>query len=1214
MIKQQTNTKVSKWQFWIDRGGTFTDVIGKSPEGQVISHKLLSENPDQYKDAAIQGIRDLLDLKSHESMPMNQIDAIKMGTTVATNALLEREGEKTLLAITRGYKDILRIGYQQRPKLFALDIQLPDMLYSDVVEIEERIDVRGDIIKELDLCCSSKQLQKAFDEGYRCIAIVLLHGYRYQRHELQLKGIAETIGFEQISVSHEVSPLMKIVPRGDTTVVDAYLSPILRRYVEQVESALGGTGAEKGKLMFMQSNGGLTDARFFQGKDAILSGPAGGVVGMVKTAENAGFDKLIGFDMGGTSTDVSHYANDYERTSETLVAGVRVRAPMMLIHTVAAGGGSILHFDGARYRVGPESAGANPGPACYRNGGPLTVTDCNVMLGKLKPEFFPKVFGPNADQGLDTDVVEEKFKQLASEISAATRKEITASKVAEGFLSIAVDSMATAIKKISVERGYDVSDYTLSCFGGAGGQHACLVADSLGIQRIHLHPFAGVLSAFGMGLADTRTIKDLAIELTLDPGVVENLQLRFAELKAQGVSEMIGQGLDANKLTFTRRVYLRYQDSDSALAVSFGDCDNLGHDFEVTHKTRFGFISPEKSLVVESIQIEVSCENDNTDSVGCRKSAKVTRVAATVPVIIGGREHDTPYYLRDDIASDDAIDGPAVIIESTSTIVIEPGWQGVIRKDNDLVIERVEPLVRDSAIGTNVDPVMLEIFNNLFMSVAEQMGTVLENTASSVNIKERLDFSCALFSARGDLVANAPHVPVHLGSMSESIKTIIRENGETMSPGDAFLINAPYNGGTHLPDITLIKPVYDEQNKEVIFYVATRGHHADIGGTVPGSAPAYSTHVSEEGILIDNFTLVSKGVFLEREVKELLCSGEYPVRNIQQNIADLKAQVAAAEKGAQELLLVIRHYGLDVVQAYMQHVQDNAEESVRRVLDVLSDSSYSYKMDDGHQICVAITVNKTQRTATIDFTGTSDQHPSNYNAPRAICQAAVLYVFRCMVDDDIPLNAGCLKPLKMIIPQHSIINPEYPAAVIAGNVETSQYIVDTLFGALGVVAASQGTMNNYIWGNERIQNYETICGGAGASEKQAGCDAVHTHMTNSRITDPEVLEWRFPVRLESFSIRKNSGGKGLNKGGEGVDRRMRFLESMTVNMIAGHRVVPPYGLAGGGGGALGENYVIHADGNQTDLGTKGQIEVVKDDIFILKTPGGGGFGKTINEL
>jgi 5-oxoprolinase (ATP-hydrolysing) len=1214
MTSEATPISNNKWQFWIDRGGTFTDVIGKSPAGQVTSHKLLSENPDQYKDAAIQGIRDLLELGSDESIPMDKIDAIKMGTTVATNALLERDGEKTLLAITKGYKDILRIGYQQRPKLFALDIQLPDMLYSDVVEIEERIDVHGDIIKELDQCYSTKQLQKAFDGGYRCIAIVLLHGYRYQQHELQLKGIAETIGFEQISVSHEVNPLMKIVPRGDTTVVDAYLSPILRRYVEQVESALGSAGAEKGKLMFMQSNGGLTDARFFQGKDAILSGPAGGVVGMVKVAEKAGFYKLIGFDMGGTSTDVSHYANDYERTSETLVAGVRVRAPMMLIHTVAAGGGSILHFDGARYRVGPESAGANPGPACYRNDGPLTVTDCNVMLGKLKTEFFPKVFGPNADQGLDVDVVEQKFKQLSSEISAATQKPITVTEVAEGFLSVAIDSMANAIKKISVERGYDVSDYTLSCFGGAGGQHACLVADSLGIQRIHLHPFAGVLSAFGMGLADTRTIKDLAIELTLDPCVVEGLHAHFSDLQTQGVNDMTAQGLEANKLSFARRVYLRYKGSDSALAVSFGGCDKLNYDFEVIHKARFGFTSPEKALIVESIQIEVSCENEKSNLVGHRMSPKVTTKAATLPVIIGGKEYDTPYYLRDDIASDDAIDGPAVIIESTSTIVIEPGWQGTIRKENDLVLERVEPLVRDSAIGTDVDPVMLEIFNNLFMSVAEQMGTVLENTASSVNIKERLDFSCALFSARGDLVANAPHVPVHLGSMSESIKTIIRENGETMSPGDAFLINAPYNGGTHLPDITLIKPVYDEQNKEVIFYVATRGHHADIGGTVPGSAPAYSTHVSEEGILIDNFTLVSKGVFLEREVKELLCSGEYPVRNIQQNIADLKAQVAAAEKGAQELLLVIRHYGLDVVHAYMQHVQDNAEETVRRVLDVLSDSSYSYKMDDGHQICVAITVNKTQRAATIDFTGTSDQHPSNYNAPRAICQAAVLYVFRCMVDDDIPLNAGCLKPLKLIIPQRSIINPEYPAAVVAGNVETSQYIVDTLFGALGVVAASQGTMNNYIWGNERIQNYETICGGAGASAKQAGCDAVHTHMTNSRITDPEVLEWRFPVRLESFSIRKNSGGKGLNKGGEGVDRRMRFLESMTVNMIAGHRVVPPYGLSGGGTGALGENYVIHADGKQTDLGTKGQIEVVKDDVFVLKTPGGGGFGKSINEL
>ena len=1203
--------KNTKWQFWIDRGGTFTDIIGRNPAGKIITHKLLSENARQYQDAAIQGIRDLLRLKEGDVIPIDNIESIKMGTTVATNALLERKGENTLLAITSGFADILRIGYQQRPKLFSLDINLPDMLYSKIIEIEERVDVNGKILTKLDTLKSEKLLKSAFNEGYKSIAIVLLHGYRYQDHENKLKLIAKEIGFKQISVSHNVSPLMKIIPRGDTTVVDAYLSPILRRYVAQVKNALGSDKNDSGKLKFMQSNGGLTDANYFQGKDAILSGPAGGVVGMVKTGEKVGLNKLIGFDMGGTSTDVCHYNGEYERTLETEVAGVRLRSPMMLINTVAAGGGSILHFDGSRYRVGPDSAGANPGPACYRNGGPLTVTDCNVMIGKLSPDFFPKVFGPNANQKLDSRIVFKKFKALAKEISLSTNKLISPEEVAEGFLSIAVESMANAIKKISVQRGYDVSDYALSCFGGAGGQHACLVADSLGIKQIHLHQYAGVLSAYGIGLADSSTINDLAVELALDEEIINSLSISFKELENSGKKELISQNLNEKLFVYFDRVYLRYKDSDSSLAVRFDDYKSMKSSFENTHKARFGFISPEKTLIIESIQVEVSCQSEQFDLEEIPIQALKTKTLASNDVFIGGETQQTIFYNRSDIASNDLIFGPAVIIESTSTIVIEPGWQGCLNDKNDLILERTEKIKRASAIGTNVDPVMLEIFNNLFMSVAEQMGTVLENTASSVNIKERLDFSCALFSPTGDLVANAPHVPVHLGSMSESIKTIIRENFDTMSRGDAFLINAPYNGGTHLPDITLIKPVYDENSEKVIFYVATRGHHADIGGTVPGSAPANSSHVKEEGILIDNFTLVSKGVFLEKEIYDLLSSGEYPARNIQQNIADLKAQVAAAEKGSQELLKVIKNYGLGVVHAYMKHVQDNAEESVRRVLDVLSDSSFTYKMDDGNQVSVAISVDKIERSATIDFTGTSEQHPGNYNAPSAICYAAVLYVFRCLVDDDIPLNAGCLKPLNLIIPKRSMINPEYPAAVIAGNVETSQYIVDALLGALGVVAASQGTMNNFIWGNDRVQNYETICGGSGASINQDGCSAVHTHMTNSRLTDPEILEWRFPVRLESFSIRKNSGGSGLKNGGDGVDRRLRFLEPMTVNIITGHRVVPPYGLAGGNSGALGKNYVIHLDNSITELKTKGQIEVVKDDIFVLKTPGGGGFGKPI---
>ena len=1200
-----------KWQFWIDRGGTFTDIIGRSPEGQISTRKLLSENSAQYKDAAIQGIRNLLNLKDADSVPIDQIDSIKMGTTVATNALLEREGEKTLLAITSGFSDILRIGYQQRPQLFSLDIQLPDMLYSEIVEIEERVDINGKIIKKLDLINTKKLLKIAFDQGFNSIAIVLMHGYRHQGHEQQVAEIAKKIGFVQISVSHKVSPLMKMIPRGDTTVVDAYLSPILRRYVNQVKDALGPTQSDYGKLMFMQSNGGLTDANYFQGKDAILSGPAGGVVGMVKTGEKIGLNKLIGFDMGGTSTDVCHFNGEYERTLETEVAGVRLRSPMMLINTVAAGGGSILHFDGSRYRVGPDSAGAFPGPACYRNGGPLTVTDCNVMLGKLNPEFFPKVFGPKANQKLDFSIVDKKFTDLAKEISLKTKKTVHPSAVAEGFLSIAVERMSNAIKKISVQRGYDVSDYALSCFGGAGGQHACLVADRLGIKQIHLHPYAGVLSAYGIGLADSRTIYDLTVELPLGNSAIDDLSKHFKRLHVKGKKDLISQNLNKNLFQYTDRVYLRYKDSDTSLAVPFEDVEEMKLCFERTHRTRFGFISPEKIVIIESIQSEVSCQSEQFESTKIISDKLKTKPLKTQDVFINGKLEKTIFYHRDNIKPNEKLSGPAIIIEPTSTIVVEPGWDATLKDSNDLLLTRTQKIIRSSAIGTSVDPIMLEIFNNLFMSVAEQMGMVLENTASSVNIKERLDFSCALFSPTGDLVANAPHVPVHLGSMSESIKTIIRENSATMNPGDAFLINAPYNGGTHLPDITLIKPVFDDNNENVIFYVATRGHHADIGGTVPGSAPANSTHIKEEGVLIDNFTIVAKGVFLEKEIYKLLSSGEHPARNIKQNIADLKAQVAAAEKGSQELMKIIKHYGLEVVHAYMSHVQDNAEESVRRVLDVLSDSSFTYKMDDGHQVTVSISVNKVNRTATIDFTGTSGQHPGNYNAPSSICYAAVLYVFRCLVDDDIPLNAGCLKPLNLIIPKHSMINPQYPAAVFSGNVETSQYIVDALLGALGEFAASQGTMNNYIWGNDKVQNYETICGGSGASSNQPGCSAVHTHMTNSRLTDPEVLEWRFPVKLESFSIRKNSGGKGLNRGGDGVDRRMRFLEPMTVNIIAGHRKIPPYGVSGGESGAVGENYVIHSDESITKLGTKGQVEVGKNDLFVLKTPGGGGFGKAL---
>ena len=1206
-IVSQTPEK-QQWEFWIDRGGTFTDIVARQPNGEVVTHKLLSENPEQYKDAAIQGIRDILQVDKADPLPSEEIAAVKMGTTVATNALLEREGEPTLLVITAGFKDQLRIGYQTRPDLFALHIDLPEMLYCDVLEIDERVDAHGEVLRTLDDSAASKGLQTCFERGLRSVAIVLMHGYRYHDHESRLAKIARDIGFTQVSVSHEVSPLMKLVSRGDTTVVDAYLSPILRRYVDQVASELHGLKHHGGKLMFMRSSGGLTDAGFFQGKDAILSGPAGGVVGMARVSEAAGFDKVIGFDMGGTSTDVSHYNGEFEKAFETHVAGVRLRAPMMLIHTVAAGGGSVLHFDGARYRVGPDSAGAYPGPACYRNDGPLAITDCNVMLGKLQPEFFPKVFGPTADQALDRAVVVEKFHALAQQIHSDTGNQRSPEAVAEGFLSIAVENMANAIKKISVQRGYDVSEYALCCFGGAGGQHACLVADALAMKTILIHPYAGVLSAYGMGLADTVVDRQQAVESVLDQNLLEELSIQLQQLQQSGVEELRSQGEDCEQLSYKHLLHLRYAGSDTALVVPYASLDVVIAEFETIHQMRFGFTSADKPLIVESIEVEVIANAKASNVVNRANSGQDLGQNHTVrECYMDGEWRSTPFYPRESLSVGFGIEGPAVVLDATGTIVVEAGWRATLSKNNDLVLDRYLERRESKAIGTEVDPVMLEIFNNLFMSIAEQMGSVLENTAASVNIKERLDFSCAIFNPDGALVANAPHMPVHLGSMGESIKTVIRERKGDISRGDAYILNAPYNGGTHLPDVTIIKPVFTAEG-ELLFYVAARGHHADIGGKTPGSAPADSTSIEDEGIVIDNFKLVENDHFREQEIRDLLLSGKWPARNPSMNIADFKAQLAACEKGARELVNMADHYGVATVHAYMSHVQDNAEESVRRVLGVLDDGEFTYKMDDGCQISVSIKVDKENRKAVVDFTGTSPQHPGNFNAPTAVVRAAVLYVFRCMVDDNIPLNEGCLKPMDIIIPERSMISPEYPAAVIAGNVETSQYLVDTLFGAIRAVAASQGTMNNFIWGNDKHQYYETICGGTGATSERDGTDAVHSHMTNSRLTDPEVLEWRFPVILNSFEIRNGSGGMGKRNGGEGVLRRVTFLENMVANVISGHRKVAPYGLAGGGDGGVGNNRVEHPDGRVTQLKGTDQIELFPGDVFVIETPGGGGFG------
>ena len=1207
-----SDDSATKWQFWIDRGGTFTDVVARSPNGSLTTRKLLSENPEQYRDAAVQAIRDLLGLTSTDAIPPNKIGAVKMGTTVATNALLERKGDRTLLLITQGFGDLLRIGYQARPTLFDLEIVLPELLYETVSEVSERLDAHGVVLQALDEAAGRKALEEGFANGIRSVAIALLHGYRNPAHENRLAEIAAEIGYTQISVSSKTSPLMKLVSRGDTTVTDAYLSPILRRYVEQIRGALDADQGGVERLLFMQSNGGLTDASLFQGKDAILSGPAGGVVGMVKTGQQAGFDKLIGFDMGGTSTDVCHFAGQYERSFETEVAGVRMRAPMMNIHTVAAGGGSILKFSEGRYQVGPQSAGANPGPACYRRGGPLTVTDCNVMLGKLQADHFPSVFGPNVDQPLDHAIVREKFLQLAEQIARDTGQAAQSpEKIASGFLTIAIENMANAIKKISVQRGYDVTRYTLNCFGGAGGQHACGVADSLGMKRILLHPYAGVLSAYGMGLAEIRALRERQFEQALDSkDAMQEATAELDRMSAEALAEVVSQGVsdEENATHVHRRVLVRYPGSFLPLEVDFGTVAEIRERFESAHQTRYGFSAGERELVIESLSVEAVGASEPLPETPLAASDDKPSACATVDMVVDGQSIPTPLYDRNSLSPQQLIDGPAIIREETATTVVEKGWRATLDPMGQLVLERVEPLQQATSIGTDADPVMLEVFNNLFMNIAEQMGATLANTAYSVNIKERLDFSCALFDTRGRLVANAPHVPVHLGSMSESILTVIKLNQDDMHPGDVFVLNAPFNGGTHLPDVTVVTPVWNDDDTAVLFYVASRGHHADIGGRTPGSAPPDSSHIDDEGVLIDNFKLVDKGVLREEATRQLLASGKYPCRNIDENMADLKAQVAANETGTREVRRMVSLFGLDVVEAYMQHVQDNAEACVRRVIQALHDGTYSYELDSGARIEVAVRVDREAREATIDFTGTSEKSPLNYNAPFAVCRAVVLYVFRTLVDNPIPLNEGCFKPLTIIAPKGSMINAEYPSAVIAGNTEVSQAMCNALYGALGVIAGSQATMNNFVWGNERLQNYETICGGSGAGENFDGCSAIQTHMTNTRSTDPEVLEWRFPVRVEEFSIRHGSGGKGKQSGGSGITRKIRFMEDMIVTVICGHRRVPPFGVNGGQPGDVGKEWVERSDGSMVALAGIDAVEVDPGDVFVMQTPGGGGFG------
>ncbi len=1190
-----------KWEFWVDRGGTFTDIVAKTPSGAVRAHKLLSENPRRYPDAAIQGIRELMGLDGGAPIPADRVAAVKMGTTVATNALLERKGEPTALVVTEGFGDALAIAYQNRPDIFALDIRKPDVVYSQVVEVRERLSAQGETLTPLDRARTRAALAEAYAAGCRAAAILLMHGYRYPRHELETAAIAREVGFAQVSVSHQVSALIKFVARGDTTTADAYLSPILGRYVARVHGALGGV-----KLMFMQSNGGLAEAQRFHGKDSILSGPAGGVVGAVDVSERAGFDKIITFDMGGTSTDVAHYDGVLERTVDRQVAGVRVRAPMMQIHTVAAGGGSIIDFDGRRFRVGPASAGADPGPACYGQGGPPTVTDCNLLLGRIAPKFFPRVFGAAGDQSLDEAATQRAFVRLADRCADSLGERRSPQAIAQGCLDIAVENMARAIKVISVQRGYDVTEYALCCFGGAGGQLACKVAEALGMTRVFIHPLAGVLSALGMGLADVRAIRERTVEQFLDDDLGPALAATIAALREEAEAAVRAQ--DASRIRHEARVRLKYEGTDKSLEIDYGATSAMSRAFHELHAERFGFAMRERRLVVAAAAVEAIGETAGAGAAainGKSEAAEAMEPVMSHRLYVDDGYVTAPVYRWEPGARAGSIDGPAMIVNQHSAIVVDPGWRAEVGVN--LVLSRIGASTGRRVDPRRADPVLLEIFNNLFMSIAEQMGYALENTSASVNIKERLDFSCAIFDAEGRLVANAPHMPVHLGSMGESVRALIR--CRNVKPGQVYVSNNPFEGGSHLPDITVITPIFDEDSGALIFFTASRGHHADIGGVTPGSMPPFSRSIDEEGALLDNELLVEDGRFREEAIAALFDAGPYPSRNTGQNLADLKAQVAANAKGARELGKMVAHYSLDVVLAYMGHVREYAEECVRRVIGALEDGSFRYRMDNGGEVAVAISIDRQRRAATVDFSDASPQQPDNFNAPAAVCRAATLYVFRTLVREDIPMNDGCLEPLEILIPKGSMLNPDYPAAVVAGNVETSQVIVDALYGALGAAAAAQGTMNNFTFGDETRQYYETICGGAGAGPDFDGADAVHTHMTNSRITDPEILELRYPVVLERFAIRRGSGGEGARRGGDGVTRRIRFREPMTASILSNRRRIPPFGLAGGQPGKPGRNAVERTDGSVEELPASANTEMGVDDVFIIETPGGGGFGE-----
>ena len=1183
------------WEFWIDRGGTFTDVIGRSPDGRLQALKLLSESPD-YPDAATEGVRRL--------SAGEPVSAVKMGTTVATNALLERKGAPTLFLVTRGFEDLLVIGDQTRPDIFALDLARPRPLYDRVVGIEERLDAEGTILRPLDEAAARTALGDARKAGLTTVAIALMHAYGNDVHEARLEALAREAGFATVIRSSIASPLVKIGPRASTTVLDAYLTPVLQDYVSRVDRGLEGT-----PLFFMQSSGGLAPAAAFHARDAVLSGPAGGVVGMAKTARQAGHAKVIGFDMGGTSTDVSRYDGEqYDRVQETLVAGHRLRAPMMAVHTVAAGGGSILTFDGERARVGPDSAGAMPGPAGYGRGGPAAVTDANIVLGRVQPDWFPHVFGESSDQPLDVAASRAALSDLADAMGLDS-----AEAAAEGFLAVAIESMAQAIKQISIGQGVNPSGYALSAFGGAGAQHACRVADALGMTTVLIHPYGGLLSALGIGLAEIRETRMAAVEAAFESGY--DTACKLAERLSQEARDALAdQDLPREAIRVSREWRLKVSGSDTSIPVPEGTSGQMEAAFSAAHRRLFGFV-PDGGLIIESVTAEAECAPPGSGDWTIEMPAPTRgapRPSDTAAMFDGGQWCDVPVSTLDQFGPGSRQDGPALIMDPNATIVVDRGWAASRLDDGTLCLKRAVA-ADGTGGGTELDPIRLELFNKRFMSVAEQMGVALERTAHSVNIKERLDFSCAVFDAQGGLVANAPHMPVHLGSMSASVRAAADAHPD-LGPGDAVAVNAPYDGGTHLPDITLVTPVHDPETGERIFYVAARGHHADVGGIAPGSMPPFSTSIEEEGVQFRNVKVMEKGRFLDEVVTGVLTSGTHPARKPSQNIADMKAQLAACAKGADELHRLVADNGLAVVKAYMGHVQDNAERAVRRVIDALSDGSHTVKLDDGAEICVAIRVDREARSAVVDFTGTAPQRPSNFNAPASVARAAVLYVFRCLVGDAIPLNEGCLKPIELILPEGCLLNPQSPAAVVAGNVETSQLVVDALFGATGRLAASQGTMNNLTFGNERHQYYETICGGSGAGidadgETFAGTSAIHTHMTNSRMTDPEVLERRFPVRVEHHRIRPDSGGAGAAPGGDGSIRRMTFLEGMEVALLSSRRIEHPFGLAGGADAASGAQHHIKADGTVEALPGLFRIDVEPGEGVEIETPGGGGYGK-----